>query len=363
MLAQLFATAPPERIAIVRLRTGLGDLMCGVPALRALRAALPDTRVTLVTYPEMADVVARMRPWVDDLMAFPGHPGIPERPPPGTAQWKHFVERARTRRFDLALQCYGANPAANAVTAALGAARVGGFFVPGASEADLRLSIPYPEHLHEVDRHLALMTHLGAPPVDAGALELPLDDRERAEHRELLAATGLAPGRYALLHPGATSPSRRWPAGRFAEVGDALNDRGLTVAVTGVEGERGLCRAVVEAMKRPALDLCGRTSLAGAAALLGDAALVVCNDTGTAHLAGATGTPSVALFLSGDPRRFGPRARGATGRVARVQVECNPCRHLTCPIDHRCAQRLTVDHVLAESELALSAAAVMEMSA
>ncbi len=358
MASPLLASAPPRRIAVVRLRTGLGDLLCGVPALRALRAALPEAHVTLVTYPEMADVVARMGPWVDELLPFPGHPGVPERPPV-TKAWEPFVATARERSFDLALQCYGANTAANEVTAALGAARTGGFFVTGEWAADLATSIPYPHHLHEVDRHLALMAHLGAPPADAGELELPIRREEEEAHATLLAATGLRPGNYAVLHPGATSPSRRWPAERFAEVGDELAARGLEVVVTGVPGEEELTRAVVAAMAAPAHDLCGATSLGGAAALCRDAALVVCNDTGTGHIAGATGTPSVTLFLSGDPRRFGPRARGEAGRIARVQVECNPCHHLRCPIDHRCAAHLTPGHVLAEADRALAASALV----
>lgn len=358
MQAPFLAAAPPRRIAIVRLRTGLGDLLCGVPALRALRRALPDAHVTLVTYPEMADVVARMGPWVDELLAFPGHPGIPERPPVAE-EWEPFVATARARSFDLALQSYGANPAANVVTAALGASQSGGFFVPGAGDADLDVSIPYPHHLHEVDRHLALMAHLGAPPADSGELELPIRPEEEAAQAALLARTGLRPGAYAVLHPGATSPSRRWPAERFAEVGDALRARGLEVAVSGVPGEEALTATVVAAMEAPALDLCGATSLGGAAALCRDAALVVCNDTGTGHIAAATGTPSVTLFLSGDPRRFGPRGRGEAGRVARVQVECNPCHHLSCPIDHRCALRLDAAHVVGEADRALASTPVM----
>ncbi len=347
----------PERIAVVRLRTGLGDLLCGVPALRALRAAAPHAHVTLVTYPEMAGVVERMAPWVDELLPFPGHPGIPERPARGEA-WAPFLEAAHERRFGLALQCYGANTAANEVTAALGAERTGGFFLPGEWTADLETSIPYPGHLHEVDRHLALMAHLGAPAADPGHLELPIHPAEEDEHAALLAETGLRPGRYVVVHPGATSPSRRWGAERFAGVADALHARGLDVAVTGVPGEEGLTAGVVAAMEAPAHDLCGRTSLGGAAALCRDAALVVCSDTGTGHIAGASGTPSVVVFLSGDPRRFGPRARGEAGRVARVQVECNPCHHLSCPIDHRCATRLTPEQVVAEADRALAAAGV-----
>src|SRR4051794_37665116 len=71
----------PRSIAVVRLRTGLGDLLCGVPGLRALRARLPAAHVALITYPEMGPIVERQRAYVDELIPFPGDPGIPERPP------------------------------------------------------------------------------------------------------------------------------------------------------------------------------------------------------------------------------------------------------------------------------------------
>lgn len=68
-----------RRVVLVRLRVGLGDLLCSVPAWRALRRARPDLHVTLLTWPEMSPVVARMSRYVDELMPFPGVDGIPER--------------------------------------------------------------------------------------------------------------------------------------------------------------------------------------------------------------------------------------------------------------------------------------------
>src|SRR5919199_833332 len=121
----------PRSIAILRARTGLGDLLCSVPALRALRSRLPRAHVALITYPEMAPVVARQRAYVDELLAFPGWPGIPERPVRGD-ELPRFLARCRARRFDLALQMYGARPAANEALERLGARRTGGFLPPGA---------------------------------------------------------------------------------------------------------------------------------------------------------------------------------------------------------------------------------------
>src|SRR5215217_3057777 len=90
-------------IAIVRARVGLGDLLCTVPALRALRAAKPGAHITLVGFAETAPTVERLG--VDDLLPLPGWPGIPERPVRRPAL-ETFVAEARFRRFDLAIQMY-----------------------------------------------------------------------------------------------------------------------------------------------------------------------------------------------------------------------------------------------------------------
>jgi ADP-heptose:LPS heptosyltransferase len=335
----------PRSVAVVRLRTGGGDLLCGVPALRALRARLPEARISLVTFPEMAVVVERQAAYVDELLPFPGWPGIPERPP-RPARISRFLAACRARRFDLAIQAYGARAAAGEVTARLGARRTAGFCAPGALRPPPGGGfLPYPEHLHEIDRQLALMQRLGAP-ARGRHLEFPMsghDDDEAAALRTVAALDD-----YAVLHPGATAASRRWPAERFAAVGDALAADGLGVAVSGTPPERRLTADVVAAMRSPAVDLAGRTTLGGFAALLRDAALLVSSDTGAAHLAAAVGTPAVVCFLAGDPTRWAH----AGHRVARIDVGCNPCPHLECPIDHRCAERLRPGRV---ADLARSA--------
>lgn len=325
-----------RRIAVVRLRVGLGDLLCSMPALHRLRTARPDVRVTLVTWAEMAPVVERMGGMVDELLAFPGIDGIPERTP-DPAGWEPFVGAARERRFDLALQMYGDRPAANRVTAALGARLVGGFAPTGweIPAADRPRYLRYPLEQHEVDRHVRLLEHLGLPSEGPGRMEFPVTPADEAEHAATLGRHGLRPGGYAVLHPGASSPTRRWPAAHYAGVGDALAAEGWAIVVTGVSGERPVSAEVTARMRSPAVDLTGTTSLGGLGALLRDSAVLVGNDTGTSHLAAAVGARSVTVFLAGDPVRWAHR--GAGHRAVVADVPCAPCPHLVCPIDFRCA--------------------------
>ena len=348
--------ADPEvrRVALVRLRVGLGDLLCSAPALRRLREFRPDVSVTLITWPEMGPVVARFADDVDELLPFPGADGIPERAP-DPAGWAPFRAAARERRFDLALQVYGDRPAANRVTAALGARLVGGIaptgWEPPAEAAALHLR--YPVHLHETERHLLLFEHLGLPPGPPLRMSFPLTDDDALEHAATLAAHRLAPGRYVVLHPGASSPTRRWPVERYATVGDGLAADGWDVVLTGVGQEREISAAVRDRMRAPATDLTGATGLGGLAALLRDSALLVGNDTGSAHLAAAVGARSVTVFLPGDPVRWahtGPRHRAVV-----ADVDCAPCPHLVCPIDFRCAASVRPSAVLAAARELVSA--------
>ncbi|GGL99592.1 glycosyltransferase family 9 protein [Nakamurella endophytica] len=336
-------------VALVRLRTGLGDLLASVPALRALRTARPDLAVTLVTYGEMAPVVARSAAYVDELLAFPGHPDIPERPAPAAAEVDRWFDQVRARRFDVAVQMYGALPAANEVTAALGARITAGFLTPGAAAGDLTTHLPYPFRAHEVDRHLRLLEFLGVPPAGRH-LEFPLTAGEVAAARTVLTETGLTGGPLAVVHPGATAQSRLWPTGYFAAVADGLAERGFRVAITGVPSERPLVDAVRAAARSAPVDLCGCTDLGGAGAVLAAADVLVSNDTGVVQLAVALGTPSVTVYLAGDAARW--RGAEADGhRAAMVDVGCNPCGLQRCPIDFRCAHWLTPAQVLAEVDL------------
>jgi ADP-heptose:LPS heptosyltransferase len=319
----------------------LGDLLCATPALRALRAALPaGARLALCGLPWAAELARRL-PGVDEFIPFPGHPALPERQP-GAGEFEAFVDAMRARRFDLALQMHGSGQVVNRIVAAFGARSSAGFATAGAPP--LALSVPWPTSGTEIERCLALTDALGAPRRGL-QLDLPVREDDRAAARALLAAAGVH-GRYAIVHPGAQLPSRRWPVERFAAVADALAARGLAVVVTGSAGEAALARALCAQAARPPIDLAGRTELGTLAALVADAALLVCNDTGLSHVAAAVGTPSVVVASGSEVARWAPLDR-QRHRVLWADLPCRPCAHATCPTAHECAAAILPAAVVA----------------
>lgn len=331
----------PERIAVLR-ALQLGDLLCAVPALRALRGALPNARITLIGLAWAREFVDRFDEYLDDFLELPGFPGLPERPFDAAA-FVDFLTAAQARRFDLAIQLHGSGSFVNPLTVMLGARHNAGYYVPGDYCPDAERFLAYPEDVPEVKRHLALMEFLGAPPRGED-LDFPVREADRQALAGLKDARHLRRGEYVCIHPGARYPSRRWGAERFAAVADQLGEMGLEVVITASRSEAGLAASVAAAMRRPSINLAGQTTLGSLAALLDGARLVVSNDTGISHVAAGVHVPSVVVVTGSDPKRWAPLDR-QRHRTISHRVDCQPCEHVICPIGHPCATELSPQQV------------------
>jgi ADP-heptose:LPS heptosyltransferase len=162
---------------------------------------------------------------------------------------------------------------------------------------------------HEVHRWCRLLSESGVP---ADPDDLDLDPPPLRSVRFLFrpdAALPALPGTHApvLIHPGAASPSRRWPPGRFAQVAATLSRAGRPVLITGDHVERPLARTIAKAAGLPPhAVVAGQTPPLALAELVARSALVVSGDTGIAHLATAYRRPSVVLFGPVPPHEWGP---------------------------------------------------------
>lgn len=340
----------PRRIAVFR-ALQLGDLLCAVPALRALKRRAPDADITLVGLPWAAAFAARFSHYLDRFVEFPGACGLPERIPDHRA-FPHFIADMRGGRYDLAVQLHGSGALCNLIVEDFGArACIAHEPATAASVAGRR---PWRDDEPEILRWLALLEAAGAPACGS-ALEFPLTTADHAEFETLSAALGFDAARCVCVHPGARLRSRRWGAPRFAAVGDALAAIGMTVLLTGAPDEAALTAEVAVRMQRPALDLAGRTSLGALAALVARCRLVVANDTGISHVAAALRTPSVIISSGGDAMRWAPLDR-ARHRVLHAAMPCRPCAHEACPYpDHPCAREVAVAQVVDTARALLAA--------
>jgi ADP-heptose:LPS heptosyltransferase len=254
-----------------------------------------------------------------------------------------FFQHLKGHGYDLAIQMHGSGEVTNGLVARMGARHSAGFYRAGQPCPDPARFVEWREREHEVRRCLRLLAHLGIPARGTG-LEFPLTD---ADWREW-AALGLERDGYAVVHPGSQLASRRWPAERFAAVADNLAAEGLQIVLTGTAAEASITAAVTRAMRRPALDLAGRTTLGSLGAVVSRARLVVANDTGISHIAAAVKTPSVIVASGSDVQRWAPLDR-QLHRVLHHDTDCRPCAYAVCPIGHPCALGVGAEAVIHEA--------------
>ncbi|MCO5400476.1 glycosyltransferase family 9 protein [Ralstonia soli] len=340
-----------RRIAVFR-ALQLGDMLCAVPALRALRAAAPQAHITLVGLPWARQFQQRYADLLDDFVAFPGGEGFPEAGPADAQTTHAFYAEMRARCLDVAIQLHGSGPQSTEVVRQFGAHQVFGFQPDGGIVRQGNTALlPWPTQLPEAQRLLALLDHLGAPAVPA-APDFPLTRDDYAEALALLRRHALDRDRLVCLHPGARMPTRRWWPERFAAVADTLIVSGFHVAITGAPSEGELVEQVRRRMRQRATSVAGQTSLGGLAALLRLSRLLICNDTGVSHVAAAVRAPSLVIACGSDVARWAPADR-TLHRVLAAYPPCRPCMHWTCPTGHECAGDVTVRQALDAAYAAL----------
>ena len=329
------------RIAVLR-ANALGDFVFCVPALDALRHAYPAAEIVLLALPWHQEFLSGRPGAVDRVVVVPPSRGVrgDEQTAEDARELDRFFDRMRRERFDLALQLHGGGRFSNPFVARLGARLTAGCRADDAPPLDRWIRYVYFQH--EVARWLEVARLVGAAPV---AIEpsIAVTDKDRAEARPYADARP-----FAVLHPGVTARRRRWPAARFAEVGDALAAEGLRIVVTGTAAEREVVAAVREHMRAPSLDACATLSMGGLCGLLDAAAVVVSNDTGPLHLADAVGTPTVGVFWIGNMINGAPLNRRRHRPIPAFETHCAICgaENTTSRCDH---EPSFVDEVAADT--------------
>jgi ADP-heptose:LPS heptosyltransferase len=293
-------SAEIKKIAIFR-ALQLGDVMCSIPAIRALRNAFPEARISFIGLPGMKDLIGRFAAYVDEFVAFPGYPGLPEQPYDAEL-FSVFLRDVQKEKFDLILQMQGNGSVVNDMIGLFGARYLAGFCRYAEDAGTLML--PYPNYGHEINRHLMLMAHLGIPGTSSADLEFPLFDAdfEALENRKLL----LEPQRYVCLHPGSRGSWRQWPPLYFALAADLCAEKGYQVVITGTKEELELTGKVAGLMRHIPIISSGKTDLGSVAALISNARGLIANCTGVSHVAAALRVPSVVISMDGEPERWGP---------------------------------------------------------
>ncbi len=332
----------PENILLVRF-SSMGDVLLTTPLIRALRSRLPEARIDYFTKPAFASVL-KGNPHLNRVIELPGSGSF--------AQLRRSVaDMKREGKYDLALDLHR-NPRSwyvmrSGLAAKASRSRKNRFKRLLLIHVGINLygSDPAPMAV----RYFTALSGIFDPPIgpDAAGAEIFLDDDDRVEASGALGDVG----QYVVVAPSARWPTKRWLPERFAAVGDILADRlDAHVVLLGAAEDRELAGSVARLSSCAALNLAGKLSIRGAAAVIEKARAFVGNDTGLMHVAGALGTPGAVVF--------GPTTRhlGFFPYKSPVKVvennglECRPCTkqgQKKCQKKHfRCMEEVCVDSVV-----------------
>lgn len=303
---------------ILLIRTSaLGDVVCCLPVLTALRRHFPDARIGWLVEGAMAPVLEG-HPDLDALLTVRLRPWR-KRPFSSETQQEVADFLRSLDRFapDVTLDLMGNHKAGFLSALTQCDRRIGlGRAWRREPSSSFWISEPIEPHgVHAVDRALSLLDALGLPrePADFGGGKIFRQEPQGSE--------GTEP--FALIHPGAGWASKRYPPERWGEVARLLRERtGLPTLVPVARGEEALA-AGVEAASAGAARTVPAGDLPALAALLRQARLVMGGDSGPTHLAHALGTPVLMLMGPTDPARHGPY--GAPERALWKDLPCGFC--------------------------------------
>jgi len=356
-----------ERLLLVRL-DNLGDVLMTTPAFRA--CAAPGRHLTLLASAGGAAVRGRLDS-VDDVIEHAASwvkgadPGAPHG-----LQDRRLVAALRRGRFGAAIVFTVCTQ--SALPAAL-ICRLAGIplrlaHVRENPYALLSDWVPDVDTVrdgmrHEVRRQLDLVESVGYRCTD-DRLELRSSAGDARGAAQRLAAAGGDPTRpYLLVHVGSSATSRRYPAARFGAAAHRLRQQtGLPIVFCGGPAEAEQVGAAVAAMQAASQDhaqgacvaLAGGLQLGELAALIDGAQLVICNNSGPAHIAAACGTPVVVTYAQTNPQHTPWKV---PSRVLSREVPCKNCLKSRCPfVDHPCLLGID-EHEVAAAALDLLAEA------
>jgi len=331
----------PQRV-LVKAVNWLGDLVISLPALHAVRRAFPQARLAVLVKRDLAGFFDDAS-WIDEIVPYSlaaGTRGLRDR-------WR-IITAIGARRFDLAIlfpKSFDAAlwPALAGVPRRVGLATDG----RGWLLTDKTVVSPAGKTAHQAHIYVQMLHDTLGIDGNVDDYTIEVSSRHRNTMIQWLAARRHFPTRplVALAPAAAFGPAKEWPIGSYSALVDLLAARGAECVLVGSPGERQTCEAVAAGTRQGALVSAGDTQIGEAVALLSLCNGFAGNDSGSMHVAGALGLPTVGIFGSTNPQRTGPL--GSKTCSLYYPIECSPCLQRTCRYGHyNCLRQITPEGVM-----------------
>ena len=280
-------TSSVQRILVIKLRA-IGDVLLSTVVLKNLRAAFPSARLDFLTEQPSRSVVEG-NPCVDSVIVFNPH----------KQHGLSLILEVRKRRYDLVIDLFG-NPRSAIVAYASGAKCRVGYRLGWRRHCYDVVVEPRGGDVHNTEFNLDALRAIGVPVIDT-TITFPLDEEARQFAHEFFEQKGLTGKFVVALNPGGGWYTKRWPTHRYAQLGDeiARSDHAQVIVLWG-PGERSDAEQIHLLMTTKPI-LAPKTDLKQLGAILERCDLLITNDSGPMHIAGALKTPVLAIFGPTNP--------------------------------------------------------------
>jgi len=343
-----------NRILIYRIGN-LGDIICAMPAMVAVRRHFPNAWIGLLTNKEGAsnpdaEEVLKGNDFLDEIITY--HPAKLHE----AGYLLNLLKKLRSLRIELLIYLAISKSTRKRLVRDWSFFRLAvygkliGFKLPRPIRFYIKDGIKIPVYLQEVDRLMSLLRPLG---IDPTIIDFRLPIKEN--HRQAVDAIW---NNYELnnknpvvaICPGAKFPVKRWSPGRFAQVASILcNKFGARILLIGGPNERAAGEEIVKGAGNSIINLIGKTDYMMSAEVIRRCNLLVSNDCGPVHLSAAVGTPVVGIYSSRD--YFGAwHPWGDIHTVLRNDsLSCRFCLKTECET-MQCINSITVEQVIKACE-------------
>ncbi len=338
-----------HRILIVR-TDRIGDVLLSTPVIYALRHKYPQAYISIMVAPYAKDIVDG-NPYLDEVIVYDK-----EAKHKSVFRSLKFANRLKKKKFDLAVILHPTNRVhlltfLAGIPERLGYNRKLGFLLTRRREHTKQEG-----QKHEAEYNLDLLGDLGITG-SARDLFMPIRDESEQWVEDLFAKEGIKDtDKILAINPGASCPSKVWPAKRFAQVAGELARRyNFKILILAGPKDMHLADTIAQEIKGKSINLSGKTSVSQLASILKRCALFISNDSGPVHIASALGTPVISIFGRNQPglspKRWGPQ--GSRDKYLHKEAGCIQCLAHNCIKEFACLKAISVEDVLAAAESVL----------
>ncbi len=325
-----------QKILIFKL-SSLGDLILISPSIRAIRKHFPDGKITLMTDFESRQIV-ELCPYLDEILY------IDKK-----AYWKNLpqiIKKLSSRAFDISVDFQNNRWThlvgfLSRIPNRYGFQRKWGWPCLNHRAPSFQAKQPSPPVQHQFQ----ILKLLGIR-LENDHLEFWTTEKDKINAEKLLLESGIDISRPILgMNIGASWVTKRWPASHICEFARQIHTYAKwQLVLTGSSKERSFADEILLLSQYPLFSVVGKTTLRELGALIQRCSFFVSTDSAPLHIAGAFGTPTIALFGPTDAKRHLPP--GEKTIFLQQKVDCGPCYRSYCNHDFICMKKIEPDLVI-----------------